>query len=70
MAIQDILISGEALETFGFVGENTISGIGLMTFGFIWNCGDIWSPTDDPSLTTTWTASTFGATTIVGCISD
>lgn len=64
---QDVLISGQALESLGFIGENTISGIGLMTFGFIWNCGAIWSPSDDPAVVTIWIPSTFGSSTVVGC---
>ena len=62
----DITISGQALESQGFVGLGfTIDGLGLLTFGFVWTCSQIWSPNDplistswtnaDPVVTTTWT---------------
>lgn len=53
MAQFDIVVIGNALNSFGFTGKDTISGLGLNTFGFIWPCPDIWSLAYDP-VTTTW----------------
>lgn len=50
----DVIIVGDALNSFGFQAFNTISGLGLNTQGFLWDCSGIWSPADDPTLTTTW----------------
>jgi len=61
----DVRIVGQALEDEGFVAFNTISGLGLNTFGFLWPCADIWAPTDDPTLVTTWTDCPDGNTPTV-----
>lgn len=53
----DVKIVGDALNSHGFTGENTISGIGLITFGFLWPVTDIWGPCED-EVTTTWVACT------------
>ena len=47
-------IVGNALNSLGFTGEGTISGVGLNTFGMLWAIQDIWTPSD-PVVTTTWT---------------
>lgn len=39
-----VKLVGNALNSFGFTGENTISGLGLNTFGFLWPSADIWTP--------------------------
>ncbi len=49
----DVKIVGNALNSFGFTGEETISGLGLITFGFLWPIQDIWTPTES-AITTTW----------------
>lgn len=49
----DVTIVGTALESQGFVANNTIAGIGLNTFGFLWPCDGIWSPGQD-TVSTTW----------------
>lgn len=53
----DVVILGSALDTWGFEGNLTIAGLGLNTKGFLWPCAGIWQPSDDSSLTTTWTGS-------------
>lgn len=40
----DVVIKGQALNSFGFTANNTIEGLGLNTFGFLWPCAGIWSP--------------------------
>lgn len=62
----DVIIVGQALNSFGFVGFNTISGLGLNTFGFLWPCPDIWSPAYDP-VTTVWTLESNPSGTIETC---
>jgi len=57
----DVVIRGDALESFGFVENNTISGLTLNTFGFLVPCADLWSPADDP-ITTTWLDNCNGST--------
>lgn len=50
----DVIIVGQALNDFGFVGaQNAIAGLGLNTFGFLWPCDAIWTCTD-PAITTVW----------------
>ena len=59
-------VVGQALETLGFQGNNTISGLGLNSFGFVWGAGEIWSPAQVQGLTTTWvTAQAVVSTTWV-----
>lgn len=53
----NVRIEGQALETFGFTANQTISGVGLNTFGFLWAAEDIWTDCDG-SITTTWTDCT------------
>lgn len=71
----DTIISGKALNDFGFEAYDHIEGIGLLTFGFLWPASGIWAPYTDltttnwlaySDLTTTnWLAYTdLGATTI------
>lgn len=47
---------GNGLNSHGFVGASTISGLGLITRGFLWDARDIWNlaAIEDPS-PTTWT---------------
>lgn len=62
MAIStQVLLEGQALNSFGFTAYNTISGLGLNTFGFLWPDSEIWNPwvTED-SVTTTWTECSGG----------
>jgi len=68
----DTVVSGQALNSFGFVGiANAISGIGLLTFGFQWPCDDIWTPAD-PTITTTWVCNlgSGGEDTVETCTGD
>lgn len=53
----DVKIVGNALNSFGLTGEDTISGVGLNTFGFLWPKADIWTTCEDV-ITTTWTECT------------
>lgn len=58
MAAQfDVKIVGNALNSQGFTGENTIDGVGLNTFGFIWPCASIWTSCEEP-ITTVWIEAT------------
>lgn len=53
----DVIITGEALNDFGFMAFNNIEGLGLNTFGFLWPINGIWAvcmDCDDP-VSTTWT---------------
>ena len=52
----DAVVVGSALNTFGFIGYNTVQGLGLNTFGFLWPCDGIWAPSDQ-SITTTWVSA-------------
>lgn len=49
----DVIVTGRALNSFGFTSYNTIAGLGLNTFGFLWPCDGIWD-TAEQSVTTTW----------------
>jgi hypothetical protein len=49
----DVTVNGQALLDEGFVGNNTVEGLGLLTFGFIWPCAGIWGPGCE-NITTTW----------------
>jgi len=58
-------IAGQALNTMGFVGNNTTDhdrGIGLNTFGFVWPSAAIWTNFAD-GITTSWTSFSQGVTT-------
>ena len=46
-------VYGQALNSFGFTANDTISGVGLNTFGFLWHVGGIWGPApiQDPVVT-------------------
>lgn len=69
----DVTIVGGALQTRGFVGNNTISGIGLNSFGLIWDCDGLWTSSEagvstnwadaDASVSTSWTTSEASVTT-------
>ena len=50
----DVVIVGQALQTYGFEANNTVAGLGLVTWGFLWPCDGIWSPSDDLTIKTTW----------------
>lgn len=63
----DVVILGQALETFGFTANNTIAGLGLNTFGFLWPCDGIWTDVDDP-ISTTWTEVPGPSSTVEDCI--
>lgn len=50
----DVVVSGVALETEGFLGiQFAVAGLGLNTFGFLWPCDGIWT-TSNATITTTW----------------
>lgn len=49
----DTLISGKALNDFGFEAFDHVEGIGLLTFGFLWPADGIWAPYGG-SFITTW----------------
>ncbi len=49
----DVVILGQALESFGLTANKTVEGLGIITAGFLWPCNGIWSPSDD-SITTAW----------------
>jgi len=38
----NVEIVGQALNTFGLQGNDTISGVGLNTFGFLWPVNGFW----------------------------
>lgn len=59
----DVIISGSALESFGFVATSqfNVSGLDLNTFGFLTPCDAIWTP-GDPSISTTWVDCATGMT--------
>jgi hypothetical protein len=65
----DNVILGNALNSFGFTGNQTISGIGLITFGFLWPCSAIWMPTDS-ALVTTWVPASVPVITTEVCVDD
>ena len=63
----DVLISGQALDSFGQVGvNNTQQGLGVITRGFLWPCDGIWALTFDKP-TTNWVLFTYGSTGIESC---
>lgn len=53
----DVKIVGNALNSQGLTGENTIAGLGLNTFGFLWPIDGIWTP-DCQDITTVWVEDT------------
>jgi len=56
---RDYTVSGQALESFGFVGGNTVDYVGLLVGGLLWKETSIWSPGIYDSVTsTTWTDAT------------
>lgn len=65
----DVVVIGTALNTHGFIGNNTISGLGLNTFGFLWPCTGIWTPSDG-AITTTWVPASIPVTTTEVCVDD
>lgn len=64
--VGDVIIAGQALESFGLVGFNNVEGLSLNTFGFLFPCAGIWSPAD-PSITTTWADCTDPNATLETC---
>lgn len=66
----DIVVMGLALDDFGFIANNTVSGIGLNTFGFLWGCSEIWEPSDDAALTTTWVPASVSVLNTETCVDD
>lgn len=70
MTPADVVVIGQALETYGFTGNNTIAGLGLITYGFLWPCDGIWQPSDDLSLTTTWVPASIPTTNTEVCVDD
>lgn len=53
----DVKFVGNALNSLGFTGENTIAGLGLNTFGFLWPIDAIWTA-NCPNITTVWVENT------------
>lgn len=55
--VENIIIEGMALNDFGFVAFDTLSGIGLNSFGFLWDGSEIWTDCTfcDDTITTLWT---------------
>lgn len=49
----DVVIAGNALNSFGLTAFNTIAGLGLNTFGFLWPCDAIWTSCDE-NIVTVW----------------
>lgn len=47
----EVKIVGNALNSQGFTGENTIAGLGLNTFGFLWPSDAIWTSTCSGAVT-------------------
>ena len=57
--------NGQALETWGFVGNNTVDYVGMLVYGLIWGCASLWSPGIGEGITSTiWTDSTPAVSTI------
>lgn len=55
---REYTVSGQALETRGLVGNNTVDYVGLLVFGLMWGCASLWSPSvGDLVTSTTWTAA-------------
>lgn len=52
----DVLIEGQALNSFGLTAFDTIEGLGLNTFGFLWPTTGIWTDCAacNDNVTTTW----------------
>lgn len=57
--LQNVIIVGMALNDFGFVAFDTLSGVGLNTFGFLWDGADIWTDCNicNEDITTIWSSS-------------
>lgn len=61
----DVVVQGQALNSFGFqANHGVVSGIALLTFGFLVPCPDIWGPAD-ATITTTWSSTETATTTEV-----
>lgn len=69
MAPADVIVVGQALETYGLTAFNTIAGLGLVTYGFLWPCDAIWQPSD-AAITTTWVPASVPVITTETCIDD
>jgi hypothetical protein len=65
----DVVVVGTALNTHGFIGNNTTSGLGLNTRGFLWPCDGIWTPSD-AFITTTWVPASIATSTTEVCTDD
>ena len=69
MAPADVIVVGQALETYGLTAFNTIAGLGLVTYGFLWPCDGIWQPSDNP-ITTSWVPASVPMKTTEVCVDD
>lgn len=49
----DVIIVGQALNTWGLTAFNTVEGLGLNSWGNYWPCSGIWAPGQD-TITTVW----------------
>lgn len=63
----DVIVVGNALNSFGFTAFDTISGIGLNTFGLLWGCNDIWASAE-PAVTTVWADCAVAVDTLETCL--
>lgn len=62
----DIIISGQALESEGFIALNHPEGLDLITLGFLTPCSAIWDE-GDPTVVTTWIACPSAVTNLEVC---
>lgn len=70
VAPADVVVVGQALQTFGFEANQTIAGLGLVTLGFLWPCDGIWYPSDDSTLRTTWVPASVAISNTETCVDD
>jgi hypothetical protein len=55
---RDYTVSGQGLESRGFVGGNTVDYVGLLLNGLMWKETSIWSPEPGDAVTSTiWTSA-------------
>lgn len=61
----EMTVVGDALDSHGFVGNNTTDPFGLLTYGFIWQCFSLYTPgvIGTTLVPAGWTASVIGVTT-------
>lgn len=69
MAPADVVVVGQALQTYGFEANQTLAGLGLMTWGFLWPCDGIWSSAD-ALVTTTWVPASVALSNTETCVDD